>query len=521
VALTTILLTAAVFSISRATSAAARESSLTLRCDYLAQAALNRAFSEITTETDPTGEGLGAMGVATPVDFYDALGNKVGEYRTAVTSQTNGIVTVLSVAAVPSFQDPLYTRAVDGIISATPQFLLAPEPAAVSIAGPLADPEFPSMGSGTLLIDGGDNAAFSFSNAGAYQKVMDILGDKVYYGNLDGSELDGAQTSTYAHATAGSITLPVVQEDEAFLTSQALDDYRVELRTQVLNLADGADQVITASVNGNRNWGTAASPQVTVIESAQIGSTAVFNTNNQTVTGYGTLIIKHTCKPQKNLNLTWNGDIFVLGFDGDGSDLFKVGGLQGTINGNLILLASDDTEASLELENSSARGSDLTVNGSLLCFAEALSHEAEVEAESSSKLTVNGMLGLYGSRIELQASGSSSQLNVTGALAMGMAQDLEEAPFRTDDFEFQMAGSVSIVYDEDVLRDAVDGLSGLQTSLGVDSSSAGVGGYSYNLIGASGGISAAAAAAEIDALFQTYGAGYDYGLDPAELASGS
>ena len=115
------------------------------------------------------------------------------------------------------------------------------------------------------------------------------------------------------------------------------------------------------------------------------------------------------------------------------------------------------------MRDSPTRKSNLTINGSLLALAEATSHESEIEVEENSSLTVNGLTGMFGSRIEIEASGAGSSLSFDGTLAIGMAQDLDTGITRPDHFEFEMRGSVKLVYDKTKVDNAVSNLTGLQT----------------------------------------------------------
>jgi hypothetical protein len=484
------------------------------RTNYIAGAAVHHAFSEIIAQADETGNGLGAMGIADPMVLLDSQGNAVGEYRTVVqVDGTNNVV--VSVAASPSFDDPLAVSSARAIISAVRVPLLNPGPAAVAIAGPVTDPAFPNMGDNEVVIDGGDQAAFSLTSSTAYDAFMDAMGDLIDQGDIDGTELTGAVTSTYEHDTAGSITLPVVLNSKAYLSSEDLNNYRLALRQAVLDLAAQADRTITSKINSNQTWGTAADPQISVIQANQAGSNNDFSPakDGVTITGNGTLIINHTCKPKK-LTLNWTGDVFVLGYDGDGSDLFYLRGTTATINGNLILLSSNNTEASLELKDMASKISNLTVNGNLLCLAEAQSHEAEVETEMKSKLTVNGMMGLYGSRIEIEASGGSSSIDVNGTLAVGMAQDLDEGITRPDDFEFEMTGKVHVTYDQPLATQALEGLSGLESDLNLDEDDD-LAQYEYHLVGGgTGNQSSVDTLHDLDSLIAANGPDADYGFQP-------
>ncbi|MFN0059682.1 MAG: hypothetical protein ACKVX7_14590 [Planctomycetota bacterium] len=515
-----LILADSMLSVQRVNARSASDSLTMLRADYLANAGLHAAFAEVAAQTDSTGNGLGAMGIATPLVFSDSNGQAVGEYRTYVKQDgTRNIIVAL--AAVPSFSNPLVVRSSQGVVQAETSFILAPKPSAVSISGPIVDPVFPGMSPNGFMIDGGEDPAFVFSSAAGYAAVMETLGNAVAAGTINGTELAGDVTSTYEHPTAGPIELPIIQQSSSLLSAAELNQYRTDLRDAVLALASSADRTITTRVLGNATWGTAGDPEVTVIEAGTIGKDRVFDTVGQTITGNGTLIIKHTTRPRKNLNLNWTGDIYVLGYDGDGGDLLYTFGTQGTINGNLVLLASDTTEASLEVMNSSStyvptgsrRPSNLTINGSVLCLAEANSHETELEVESSSSLTVNGLVAMFGSRIEIEASGATSNLTINGSLSVGMAQELA-AVDRIDDFEIEATGNLNITYNESLVTSALAGLQALETGLDLGGEDSTV--YDRFMISAATGLCGDAsvlALAEFQQMLEELGSYANFGVD--------
>ena len=208
--------TTAMLSMALSSSRATNESQEVLRCAYAADGALNAALSEIFALDDPTGDGVGAIGVDSPAQLLATDGSVLAEYRTIVT-QVEDRVEVLAVAAVPSFDNPTVYKASQGYVLAIPDSVLSPPSSAVSIVGPLAEPYFPGMGSNNLLIDGGDRPAFTFTNESAYERSMDYFGDRMDRNSIDGSEFVGAETSTHWHDTLGDLTLPMKHSEEAFI----------------------------------------------------------------------------------------------------------------------------------------------------------------------------------------------------------------------------------------------------------------------------------------------------------------
>lgn len=453
-----------------------RESVDQIRASYLAHAALNQGYVEVVSQEDLDGDGLGAIGVDSPATLLNALGEAVGEYVCFVETANERNV-LIGLAAIPSFQDAQFVSSSRAVIQAEVEFLLKPSAGAMAIAGPLRNPNLTYVSENGFSITGnGDVPAIVLSDEDAHENLVDEFVDEFDAGHWSGSELTG-MTETYAHPTAGDVDWPVGYREQSFLSSDDLNEYRNNLRDHFLTLADSADRSIVSKVYGDQTWGTEANPEVTHIDCDAVGSSRVFRTRDQTITGHGTLVIEHTIRPKYNLNLDWTGDVVVIGHDGDGSDLLYLYGANANIDGNLILLSSDNTEASLEVADSERDGSyltsssqerpsNLTVNGSLLCLAEARSHESELEVEDSSTVTVNGLVGLYGSRIEIEASGSNTTLNINGTFAVGLPPDNT----RTDDFTLKMKGRVDFTYDKETVRTAVEGLTELQAEIDLDGS---------------------------------------------------
>ena len=425
-------------------------------------------------------------------------------------------------AATPSFASPDFTPALERQLDLNTTWILAPRPGAVSLSGPLSEVSSPvnfrKANSADFQIDGGTAPAFVFNTDEAYENAAEELANLLYDGDIDFDDITGGQTFPYDHQY-GEVELPVKLQQDSVVSAEVLNEYRLALRDMVETMATTADIVFEdEAVVGDQTWGSEGDPKVVLIDVKKIqNATGVskyntFKTHYQTIEGNGTLIIKHTMKPDNNLNLNWDGDVYVLGYDGDGSDLFYPRGLNATINGNLVLLASDHTEASFEMKNSSQRKTDITVNGGVLVLAEPTSHEAEVEVENTSTLTINGLLGAYGSRIELESRDSGSKFFVNGALAVGMAQELDGSSYRDDDFEMEFGGKFFVTYDEALANSAVAALGELEFSFEIDGEDAPES-YDVQLGGSSSGSTSDDDAMQLLAdLVAQQGSGGDFGV---------
>ena len=517
VSIAAVAFTGAMFGVVNKTTVAESDRELNDQCDAIAQAALHQALSEIISGTDSTGHGLGAMGILYPEIFLDSQGNAVGEYRTLV--ETVGTVQMLvAVAGTPDLSSPRFTATTRAVLAAEKDVLLRPLPAAFGVSGPAPTPDWDGVGGTNISISGGaDNAAFAASDADTLTAFVDSIGNLIHNRKMESDSLSGGQTTTYTDDDGTEFEVPIVLDTEDFVSAAVLNEYRETLRSGVEELSDYATRRVDSAIGKTPVvWGTDDAPEVTFFDADAAGKNAL---NNATISGSGILVIQHTVKPT-DLQLDWNGDVYVLGYSGDGSDMFYPSGKSDiTINGNFVLLADEDTEASYE----SGGSTSLTVNGSMVVLAEASSHEAEIETEGSSELNVNGIVALYGSRVEIEASSNRSVYNINGSLTAGIPDDTT----RSDEFTFDMNGNVDISYDENSVASAIDSLANMEFNLGLGDHQ-NLASYAYDLRGGgSGGETGHDALADMEALISQNGVNYDYGVDldalqgAAEPASGS
>ena len=439
----------------------------TLNCQSIVRVAIGKALSGSALQdhvsSQPEGSPDGAE--SGPIEFKDNAGEVVGEYTTWFSKVgEDDLVTVAS--AVPSFGTPRVIYSVKIRLEPRPGFTMATKPGAISIAGTLAAPSFPLMGSNSLLIDGGERPPVLLSSEVSRDKVFTELEELVHsQGGFTGLELKGP----------GESSSPVVCEEDPFITAEKMNEYRDALRKKIKALCENPEAVkVTGAVRGNRKWGGASENKLVVIDAEGIGADAVFPDEGQEITGCGVLVLRGALRPRANLNLRWNGDVFVLGENRLKSDLLYLHGSDIRIDGNLVLLSERGGAASLELRESSPatvsdhRSTKLVVTGGLLCLADAVAQEAELELEAGSMLKVDGILGLFGSRIEIEVGGEDSILDVRGSLAAGVPRILEEIGTGRSNFEFEMRGKVNINYVEASFEKALAGLVLLEDGLGIE-----------------------------------------------------
>lgn len=439
----------------------------TLNCQSIVRVAIGKAFSGNSPREQFSSGSPGFRGGAGtgPSEFKDDSGEIIGEY-TSWRARAGRDDLVMAASAVPSFEAPRVMYSIKIRLEQRPDFTMATKPGAISIAGTLVAPSFPLMGSNSLLIDGGERPALLLSSKASHSRVLAALEERVLLqGGFTGLELRGPGDS-------GS---PVACEEAPFITALKMNEYRDILRSRIKILCEKAEATkVSKAVRGDRKWGDAAGEKLVVIDAAGIGADAVFPDEGQNITGYGTLVILGALWPRANLNLRWTGDVFVLGEGRLDSDLLYLHGSDIRIVGNLVLLSEKGGAVSLELKGSSAstvsaqRPTRLEVTGGLVCLADAVGQEAELELDAGSMLKVDGILGLFGSRIEIEAGGEDSVFEVRGSLAAGIPRPLEEAESGSSNFEFEMRGKVNISFVEAAYDRAITGLALLESGFGIE-----------------------------------------------------
>lgn len=260
---------------------------------------------------------------------------------------------------------------------------------------------------------------------------------------------------------------------------------RQALRTAVEAMAAAPDRLITSQINSDQTWGTAASPEVTVIDTAATNAFHnPFGTTGLTMTGNGTLIIKGWFNVQQVI-INWTGDVYVLGYNSDQNTTHVVSAkaLRATIDGNLVMVADDSTRAEMHLSPENGIESDITVNGSLLMFGvsdrltDASSRGATSILLNGARLEVNGVLGMSGwaSYLELKpnSSGVIPQMTVNGVFDVSLSDGHYDSP----DFQWKMDGDFSLYRDEILAGQAALSLSAEELAL-LPGISAGGGGSS-------------------------------------------
>lgn len=425
---------------------------------------------------------------------------------------------IRGLAAAPGFGDPRRTRGAEAALVAEASFALHPRAGAISIAGPLtSNPGLDSWDSAGFSIDGNGAPAIVFTHPSARKSfVEDDSIDAQWFSNKLASKISGIPLVTFDRpGTPKEFDAPFVVEEQAAFTSQMLNGYRDALRNYAHGLVHARDdgsggaQVDYAaaanagvvvlhqhpSIGDGNNGKKGVQPRISsdftfknktvLIDTSQFyqGGASITDTHadgtgggaGRTIKGSGTLVILHPLgsfsdnNNGKQFNLDWTGDVFVIGYPKDRSsgvgengktdNLLYISRASWQVTGNLVLLTAGQTEASLEMQGANTKRASLSVTGAVLLFGEAGTREAEIDIENFADFQVDGMVGLFGSRVELEnQSSTSTRIRVDGTVAMGFPTDSK----RDDDLTWEVEGDADFRFDKLKLERAIEGLCSLQ-----------------------------------------------------------
>lgn len=254
---------------------------------------------------------------------------------------------------------------------------------------------------------------------------------------------------------------------------------------KLASVKDGAGVGKPRLVNPTYTFGSTSSPQTVLIDSSMFYQGGGSMTSNHAgeaggsqINGAGTLVILHPIGSTtdnangKSFNLNWTGDVIVIGYPKDRStgvgqnsatdNMLYLSRADWNVTGNVMVLSAGATEASLELQGTSPNPANINVTGSLLLFGEATTQESEIDIEAHANFNVNGLVGVYGSRVEIEnQSSTNTTLKINGTLAMGFPTDST----RNDDLTLEVRGDADFNFNRQTVEAAITNLAALQQNL--------------------------------------------------------
>ncbi len=393
---------------------------------YLAESGIEAAKWEIAESQDPDGNGIGNKAVT--------VGS--GSYAVTTTDLGGGVYRVTSTGSFAG-TDVVLEEVISFDYSTTfPQ-------GAISIVGNVDDADIDIEKDADIVIDGGDSPALSFTDLAVYTRVGEEFVEAITDGNMPSINLTGSPTNTFPGSDDPSLALPIVHQPEY---SDSLKDFTA-LYNQLVAKVDALRPIAqTAGPTFDATYGSPGSPVTVYVPDPE-------TLQNQTVTGYGTLIIGDELKVENGATLNWTGDIFVVG-DGSKDAELKVEGGALNVTGNLVVLGEGATETEFEVKSNG----QATINGALFMGSDwnvEDGPEAELEINDSGSLTVNGLMTMIGQEVEIEYEATSNPGN--NVVINGMLQ-IAVPPSVETELEIELEGNVEIHKDDAMIQQGANSL---------------------------------------------------------------
>jgi len=298
--------------------------------------------------------------------------------------------------------------------------------------------------------------AITIQQKSSYDVIINDIADAIDKKLLSpavftGSPLVPVQTS------GGVVNMPFMNTPQPLIDVPLLEQIRWEISNNVTNtilplatltVSDGK------SIKSPATWGTAASPQVTLL-TKDIKTVA-----GTKITGYGTLIATGSLSLVDNVTLDWHGDIYIL--PTSGSARFKCDGGTLNVTGNVVAIENDKGQGFLEVHKATNVGAS-TITGNLWILNGPLGKEEALKVDGGSKFTVNGLMLMSGEKTKIIVAKDGSQFFVNGSLQMGALSGVDPKTGlpRTPVLSFNVTSTAYFTWNKDLVNSALASLSKL------------------------------------------------------------
>jgi Tfp pilus assembly protein PilX len=258
-------------------------------------------------------DGNGVKNSSTPL-YYDGANQNL-------TSTGQQVYRLTALAVTPSGSRRLLLYEVAGSPLVPLNF-----PSALTLDGPAATYKGPA--SNVFNVDGNDHASTSTGACGTpNQAARPAVGDTSNAGNVLSFPKPNNYTGSTPTPSAANVSASLAAN---FLTVGSLDSL-------VSTIQQSATQVVAGPSGCLANWGTAASPTVTVITGQQNGNLTCSGNH----TGYGLLVVTGTLNFGGDIG--WNGVVLVIGQ----GVISNNGGGHNSYNGAVLVAKTRDASGKL------------------------------------------------------------------------------------------------------------------------------------------------------------------------------
>ena len=280
-----------------------------LEAFYLAEGGIEAAKLEIIKGQDPDQDGLGTLAGSNSTGAYTVDAIETGSIYdlTAAGTASGGSVVTLETTIEIEYESVFPV-------------------AAMSFVGDLGETNMKFELDDDLILHGGSGPALSFSEKAVYDSIGQKFATAIEDTSFPAGNLVGGVTNTFKYK-GKDYDLAIAYEPNYDNRLKDLSDLYDELDAKADALA--ATALVVSGLSGT--YGDADNP-VTIYSP---GNTDV---KNETVTGYGTLIIGKRMRLSKSTTVNWTGDIFVIGEDGVGGGSMRFTDATLNVTGNVFIL---------------------------------------------------------------------------------------------------------------------------------------------------------------------------------------
>jgi hypothetical protein len=429
-------LTASVVGVSVTDARAVVETESLHRAFFLAEAGIDAAKYEINESTDPDGDGVGNKTVATPLGNYSVAAVQLDSVTWQLTSTgAAGLMTkILQVIT----RRELTTRFPGG---------------AISIIGNSDKEKFSIKKHPDLIIDGGDNAALSFSDHSLAVHVGSEFAEAISKGEIEIDNLSGGVTDTYSHkGTQYELPIATDKDQDDWLDDiEAVYDNLVSHLNNTVIPSATTEDVSNGGLKDSLVYGSADQPVTVFLDGPHVRS------KGQDIKGYGTLVVNELVLDQGS-TLAWTGNVFVIGNTKKKAKL-EAKGKDTTLNitGSLVVLGEGTEDAEIKFKDHAVANIDGAVfvgSG----WDEKKGKKAKFAVEKDAEFNLTGMITVMGSKAEAKFK-DGSDTNITGTLQMAILDTKAK-----DELKLEFQGDLEIHKDDDAIGEGMEAMQ----QLGVD-----------------------------------------------------
>jgi hypothetical protein len=339
------------------------------------------------------------------------------------------------------------------------------------------DATWTSQSTSPVAIDGTDRAGrrnvpgVGIEDARVFQQTAERWAREIARGKIPADAILGDPMNEFTSrdgrvASMSLARLADPQIDYNYLTSMA--DMIVDaLEANVLPRANRVVSGNDARITGTVQWGTPASPEVTVIDARQLSVQP-----DAVIRGAGTLIVQGDVRILNRARLEWTGDIIVLGGTNNrDADLRNQNGSL-VVNGNVLVLGADDRRGnarfSLHDNNSEVNDAVNVINGSVLAISGQRTRKEDKATITikTGDTTITGVLAVAGDKVKLDVKdhrdrrGVESYFRLYGTAVVAVPDNDERHKVKVHIH----GDNILLQYDSQAVSNA---LAGLQSLAGV------------------------------------------------------